>query len=309
MRGDLLAQKWNGQTYRITLSDDGRSVVNNVTLTTSLNGLDILTGPGGVLIGVDHSEDVLKIARPNAVPPSGISVFDIFPWRAPASGGTPFVIGGNGFGTLANTSVIVGGIPAMLTSVSSTRIKGTIPQNLNPTAELLDVIVNSAGQQKALSKSFRYLFPPGQENTGTQALVMINTPNGGLTGGSTFQSGSFQITNQSAADQKIDRVLFNLRSTVLPDMVFDPSGTAGDTVAKTFTADSGASNVGLQTHFFLHPDSLGYMTRWKSSSTILLPKRALHFPWMWIPPASAARRRQVQVSQGAFLGSSLRAHR
>ena len=123
MRGDLVAQKWNGETYRVTLSGDGRSVVSKVNLTTGLNGLDILTGPGGVLIGVDHSEDVLKIARPDVVPAGGVSVFDILPWRAPAGGGTPFIIGGNGFGTLADTSVTIGGIPAVVTSVSPTRLR------------------------------------------------------------------------------------------------------------------------------------------------------------------------------------------
>ena len=50
----------------------------------------------------------------------------------------------------------------------------------------------------------------------------------------------------------------HLQFTVpLLDMVFDPDGTAGDTVAKSFTADLGASNVGLQNYSFLNPDSLG----------------------------------------------------
>jgi glucose/arabinose dehydrogenase len=257
MRGNLLVQKWNGATFRLTPGADGRSVISNVVLTTSLNGLDILGGPGGVLIGVDYSEGLLKIAKPNGSV-TGLAVFDIFPWRAPASGGTPFVIGGSGFGTVAETSVTIGGIPAVVTAVSPTRIKGTIPADLNPTAELLDIIVNSAGQQKALLQAFRYLFSPGQENTGTQALVLINPPNGGLTGASTFQTGSFQVVNQSAAGQKIDRVRIDLRPTVLPDMVFDPSGAAGDDVGKAFTADAGASAAGLDTHFLMSPYALGY---------------------------------------------------
>jgi hypothetical protein len=258
MRGDLLAQQWNGATYRITLSSHGRSVTSKVVLTNSLGGLDILTGPGGVLIAVDHSQDALKIAKPIGGAVAGLDVYDIFPWRAPASGGTPFVIGGSGFGTTANTSVTIGGIPAVLTSVSPTRIKGTIPADLSPTAELLDVIVTSAGQQKGLLKAFRYLFAPGQENTGTQALVSINTPSGGLTGGSTFQTGSFQIVNQSVVGQKIERVRIDLRPTVLPDMVFDPNGAAGDVLGKPFTADSGALAVGLETQFLTSPYALGY---------------------------------------------------
>ena len=47
MKGDLLAQQWNGETYRLSLSSDGRSVVTFTTLTTPLASLDFITAPGG----------------------------------------------------------------------------------------------------------------------------------------------------------------------------------------------------------------------------------------------------------------------
>ncbi len=258
MQGELLTQQWRGQTYRTTLSPDGRSVTSNVILTVALNGLDILTGPGGVLIGIDYSDNAVKIARPIVAAAAGLSVYDIFPWRAPASGGTPFVIGGSGFGTLADTAVTIGGLPATLTSVSATRIRGTVPANPSPTAQLLDVVVAVSAQQKTLPAAFRYLFAPGQETTGAQALVLINTPSGGLQGGSTFTTGSFQIVNQSTAGQKIERVRIDLRSAVLPDLVYDPNAVAGDVVGKPFTPDSGAAAVGLQGHLLMLPHDSGY---------------------------------------------------
>jgi len=54
---------------------------------------------------------------------------------------------------------------------------------------------------------------------------------------STWAPGSFTVANTGG--QAVESVTLDLRSTVLPDMVYDPLGTAGDTVAKAFTVDSG----------------------------------------------------------------------
>jgi hypothetical protein len=62
---------------------------------------------------------------------------------------------------------------------------------------------------------------------------------------STYDSGSFKIKNLASNGQKINTLRIDLGSSVLPDMLFDPNGTAGDTTAKCFTPDSGASAVGL----------------------------------------------------------------
>jgi hypothetical protein len=68
---------------------------------------------------------------------------------------------------------------------------------------------------------------------------------GGLNS-STFTSGSFQITNDSAGGQQIASVRFDLPTALLPDLVFDPNGAAGDTLGKGFTVDSnpGVGTVG-----------------------------------------------------------------
>ncbi|QIR35718.1 hypothetical protein HCG51_02425 [Tolypothrix sp. PCC 7910] len=50
------------------------------------------------------------------------------------------------YGTLANTQVVIGGNTAILTEVSSQRIKGMLPSFANTnTIDLLDVNVNSNG--------------------------------------------------------------------------------------------------------------------------------------------------------------------
>lgn len=64
---------------------------------------------------------------------------------------------------------------------------------------------------------------------------------------STYENGSFKITNNSTNGEKITSLKLDLSTAILPDVVFDPDGTGGDTVFKCFKADSGASTVGLVT--------------------------------------------------------------
>jgi hypothetical protein len=157
MRGNLVIQKWNGPTRRVTLSASGTTAQAVTDLNVSLNGLDVTTAPGGVLIGADFTGGKLVLATPSDAAATGLTVYDIFPWRAPTSGGHPFVIGGSGFGTLANTTVTIDGVAASLTSVSGTRIRGTIPPRLSLPSGLVDVVVTVASESRLMPAAFRYL--------------------------------------------------------------------------------------------------------------------------------------------------------
>ena len=77
--------------------------------------------------------------------------------------------------------------------------------------------------------------------TNPQALIQV-TPGGALAA-STFGAGSFSIDN--LGDTPITSVIFDTRTGYLPDVVFDPIGTAGDAGAKCLTADSGAAETGF----------------------------------------------------------------
>ncbi|HYP15418.1 MAG TPA: kelch repeat-containing protein, partial [Bryobacteraceae bacterium] len=156
MRGELIAQKHGGATYRLKLSANGGSAtVSN--LSVSLNSLDVTLAPGGVLFGTNYHANSVMIAKPNDATAS--TVFDIFPWRAPKSGGASFTIAGAGFGTSANTTVSIGGVQAVLTSVTPNRIRGLIPANSGAPDHLVDVIVTVSGQQLPLPAAFLYLDP------------------------------------------------------------------------------------------------------------------------------------------------------
>ncbi len=63
---------------------------------------------------------------------------------------------------------------------------------------------------------------------------------------STFETGSFSVTNTSTETLEIDSVTIDLSTSVLPDLVFDPSGSAGDAAGKCLTIDSGGGVTGFQ---------------------------------------------------------------
>lgn len=160
MRGNLLLQRFMftpglGDLSRVALSSDGRAVTQQSILKASSPGLDVIAGPGGAILVTDYIANALKLYNPNDLGALPMQAYDIFPWRARAQGGDSFVIGGVGFG--GSTTVAIGGIPATVTSVSPTRIKGTIPANPNPTAQFLPISVQSSGQNYTIPNAFRYV--------------------------------------------------------------------------------------------------------------------------------------------------------
>ena len=163
MRGDLVTQKWYSSIRRVELSDDGRDAVSVTTLNAWAPALGLITAPGGAMIAIDYSRSRLRILEPDDVGAQSLEVYDIFPWRAVASGGARFEIGGVGFGSLADTTVSIGGMPAQITRVSSTRVEGIVPARVNPNADMLDIVVTVGTSSDTYAAGFRYLAGPGLE--------------------------------------------------------------------------------------------------------------------------------------------------
>ncbi|MEO7426917.1 MAG: malectin domain-containing carbohydrate-binding protein [Fibrobacteria bacterium] len=158
MRGNLLLQKWNGDTYRVVLGSDSETVTSAQPLAAFLGGLDVTTIPGGALLSADYTDSILTIAKPNNAG-TGTEAFDIFPWRGPITGGVKFEIGGMRFGNLGNTTVTIGGAAATITSVSATRIRGILPTKSAASTGMEDVMVTSNGSSMIIPKAFRFLAP------------------------------------------------------------------------------------------------------------------------------------------------------
>ena len=166
MKGDLIVQRWKGYASRIEMSDDGRSALSFANIEPRTDALNLFTGPGGVIIGVKYQGHQVDVLIPQDAGAVGVTAYDISPWRALATGGTEFVIGGENFGTLAQTTVTIGGVPAPLTAVTSRRIYGTIPAAFSATTDLLDVVVTSGPEQSTIPDAFRYLYVPAGNEPG-----------------------------------------------------------------------------------------------------------------------------------------------
>lgn len=172
MRGDLVAMKWNTGVWQIKLNDTGRRVITKVLHGsgtdpfTQNRGLDVVTGPGGAILAIDYNGNKVRAQVPDDAAAIGLTPYDIFPWRAPATGGQRFVVGGQNFGTnLAATSVFIGGVAATVTSVSETRIVGVLPPSPTGGAtSALDVEVRIGLDSRTISEGFRYMPPtPGMK--------------------------------------------------------------------------------------------------------------------------------------------------
>ena len=182
LKGNLIAQRWNGFLYNVELSEDGTDVSNISLLETEvvndegvsetknlLEGLDVLTGPGGALISVDHSDGKLYVSTPVDDLLTSMVAYDISDWRAPATGGGQFTIGGINFsGSLADTAVSIGGKAATITSVTEKRIVGLFPSfgatdpiitSTEYTEDnLLDITVASGGEVSTITDAYQPLF-------------------------------------------------------------------------------------------------------------------------------------------------------
>lgn len=68
-----------------------------------------------------------------------------------------------------------------------------------------------------------------------EGKALLEATPGTVKNASTYSAGSFKFTNQSADGQEITQLVIDLNGAILPDMVFDPAGLAGDTAARPFT--------------------------------------------------------------------------
>ncbi len=97
-------------------------------------------------------------------------------------------------------------------------------------------------------------------NSTSQAWFGIIPPysNANTFNQSTYNPKSFQIRNDSPDGQNIKKLIVDINSTFIQDMVFDPDGTAGDIVGKGFTPDTNAAEVGLSNFRYKNPKDGGY---------------------------------------------------
>lgn len=74
---------------------------------------------------------------------------------------------------------------------------------------------------------------------------------------STYNTGSFVVANNSLNGERLMEMRIDLRTAIFPDMVFDPYGAAGDTVAKDVVVDL-REGLGFDGHAYESPHGGGF---------------------------------------------------
>lgn len=88
------------------------------------------------------------------------------------------------------------------------------------------------------------------------AARLLITPSGGINA-STFNSGSFILRNEATNGQRLSGVRIDLSTAVFPNMIFDPYGLGGDTLAKDLKVDE-KGGAGFSAHRYEGPHGGGF---------------------------------------------------
>lgn len=192
MLGQLLVQKWGGEISRFELDASGESAQDLGTLTWT-GGLNLRTGPGGAILFMSYASGRVGVLVPNDVAAIALTAYDIFPWRAPVSGGRAFIIGGEFFGNTGNTQVHFDGVPANILSVSPRRIVGTVPPKGGASEYTVDVTVTVNSEVRTMTDAFTYLEPaglhPGRWEAAADMPLALGEVACGVIGGELFLVG------------------------------------------------------------------------------------------------------------------------
>jgi chitodextrinase len=116
-------------------------------------------------------------------------------------------------------------------------VGGRILDCLRGKAALAVGLLGSTGGGPVFNATWDYFEVLPVASTASATLT-VNSSSGSLLSSSTNTSGSFQLQNTSTGGQKIVEVKVDLSTALLPDIVFDPFGTAGDLDGKGFQLDS-----------------------------------------------------------------------
>ena len=115
----------------------------------------------------------------------------------------------------------------------------TAPGDASVTTVTITAADSDAGDPDGTAVFTVSVLEPGT-TTGQSSFTI--TAGGGI-GASTFSGNSMALTNNGPVD--ITGLTVDLGTGFLPDVIFDPSGLAGDITASCFTAGTGAATVGL----------------------------------------------------------------
>lgn len=268
----------DGDAYQATNTQKNafQFPINSSIATGSFSVLGQINGPffndiaplnyaaHGIFIGAGDQDNYLKLTIRNN---GGIPAFQIYYENNGLSTSdqvvnAPGILSATGLKLYLSIDPGTGNVQASYSADNGTRIDignpitvigdlldaihGTYTINGVPSALAAGPLATSANAAPEFSASWDY-FVVEQNLSETTALVEINTS--GING-STYGNSSFYVKNNSVG-ANITNVTFNLSTAIIPEVVFDPYGNAGDGTSKDFTPNGGgATTTGKTTHTF-----------------------------------------------------------
>ncbi len=204
--------------------------------------VEALAGDGGLELAKEEDNVFTRVARvPNTVP--GPSFIDLFLTVNPQNA-TVQASYENNFGGNNGNRVNVGEVQ----QVPASWFDGTKAV----AAGIISTSIDASFKHSATWDFFKV------EVVDTESIAKIQvTPDQDIDA-STFEGDSIRIDNLSTGNQKIEKVVIDLSTGILRDMVFDPTSGAGDTIAKDFTVNSGGSDTGFTTNTFSSAHDTGF---------------------------------------------------
>lgn len=200
-----------------------------------VGGIQVASENGGIFTSTEYDDNALLGA---------VSNIDLYLTVNPANGTVQPKY------AVDNGAVIELGTPITLSGALLSTLQGTYQVNGISSALAVGVIASSRDAQ-SFAATWDYINIV-EEIVSATASVLIGPTNNSLEA-STYTNGSFIIENTSTSGQKITSVSFDFSTALLPDLVFDPFGVAGDVVAKDLQIDSGGAASGFTSHNFASP--------------------------------------------------------
>lgn len=207
-------------------------------------------GDGGIQVAHEFGGSYQSFMYGNADLLDAVSNIDVYLSVNPAAG------------TIQPKYSIDGGLPInagptiTVSGSSLNALQGTYQVNGLASKLAVGFISTSTGSGQTFAATWDFVNIT--ENPSSETATVQIGLSGGNINSSTVADGSFRIVNTSASGAKITTVRFDTSTAILPDLLFDPNGTAGDTAQEAFQPNSGSAAVGLGTHNFLNARDGGF---------------------------------------------------
>ncbi|MBI1299304.1 hypothetical protein GC175_30605 [bacterium] len=137
-------------------------------------------------------------------------------------------------------------------------VQGTYTINGVPSKLAVGTIATSYNNQPPFAAIWDFI-RINQDASSTRANIQF-TPNQDINA-STYTNNSIIVQNPASSSANITSISIDVSHAVLPDIVFDPTGAAGDLAFKDLTINTqsgGNGNVGFIDHTFSMPNDGGY---------------------------------------------------